>query len=63
MTPHQAIEHFGTQVKLAQALDIRQGSVSEWVIAGKVPWLRQLHIEKVTKGKLKADAITTKDAA
>jgi DNA-binding transcriptional regulator YdaS (Cro superfamily) len=63
MTPQQAIAHFGTQVKLAEALDIRQGSVSEWVIAGKVPWLRQLHIEKITRGKLKADAMPARCAA
>ena len=48
-----AIDHFGSQTALAQALDIRQASVAGW---GKtVPPLRQLQIQALTKGKLRAD--------
>lgn len=53
MTKDQAVEHFGTQVLLAQALVMSQGSVSLW---GEFPPpLRQLQLEALTGGKLKAE--------
>lgn len=54
MTKDQAIKAFGTQVKLAQALGLlSQGSVAGW---GEFPpALRQLQIEALTGGKLKAE--------
>jgi hypothetical protein len=54
MTKDQAVQHFGTQVLLAQALGMSQGSVSLW---GEFPpALRQLQLEAVTSGALKAEA-------
>ena len=53
MTKDDAISEFGTQVALSEALGITQGTVSSW---GKVPILRQLQIEALTGGRLKADA-------
>jgi hypothetical protein len=54
MTKDQAVRHFGTQVLLAQALGMSQGSVSLW---GEFPpALRQLQLEAVTGGALKAEA-------
>jgi hypothetical protein len=54
MTKDQAVKHFGTQVLLAQALGMSQGSVSLW---GEFPpELRQLQIEALTAGALKAEA-------
>ena len=53
MTKDEAIQHFGTQVALSEALGINQGTVSSWV---KVPILRQLQLEALTEGQLKADA-------
>lgn len=53
MTKNQAIEHFGTQVALAKALGIEQPSVAGW--GEYPPALRQLQIEKVTGGKLRAE--------
>lgn len=53
MTKDQAVKHFGTQVLLAQALGMSQGSVSLW---GEFPpELRQLQIEALTAGALKAE--------
>lgn len=64
MTPEDVIRHFGgTQMKAAEALNLYQSSVSEWVQNGRVPWLRQLHIEKVTGGALKAEPEPGVDAA
>lgn len=54
MTKDQAIKHFGSQSKLAQALGMFQGSVSLW---GEFPpLLRQLQLEAITDGALKAEA-------
>lgn len=50
----EAVSHFGTQQKLADALGIKQGSISSWD-RDVIPLARALQIEKITKGKLKAD--------
>lgn len=54
MTKDQAIQHFGSQLKLAEALGMTQGSVSLW--KDSPPPLRQLQLEALTGGALKADA-------
>jgi len=56
MSPIEAVSHFGTQVRLAEALGISQSSVSEWVDRGHIPWPRQFQIQHVSGGALKADA-------
>jgi DNA-binding transcriptional regulator YdaS (Cro superfamily) len=53
MTTYQAVRYYGTQMKLANALGIRQGSVSVW--GEYPPALRQLQLQQITKGKLKAE--------
>jgi hypothetical protein len=53
MTKDEAVREFGTQVALGEALGINQNTVSSW---DKVPILRQLQLEALTKGRLKADA-------
>ena len=55
MTPHDVISHYGTQAAAADALDLSQPSISDWVRAGSVPWLRQLDIERMTNGALRAN--------
>lgn len=55
MTPEIVVRHFGTQVKAAKALGITQPSVSNWLSRGAVPPLQQFRIEKLTRGKLKAE--------
>ena len=52
MTKDEAVKHYGTQAKLAEALGIFQGSVALW--KDKVPPMRQLQIEALTGGALKA---------
>jgi hypothetical protein len=55
MQTHEAITFFNTQQRLANALGIKaQSSISKWVKKG-IPYLRQLQIQLVTKGKLKAN--------
>ena len=53
MTTEDAIKHYGTQTKLADALGIKQGSVSGW--GEYPPALRQLQLQQITRGKLKAE--------
>lgn len=55
MTPQDVIAHFGSQTATADALGLKQPSVSDWVRAGSVPWLRQLDIERMTGGALRAN--------
>lgn len=52
MTKQEAISYFGTQAKLGAALGIGQPSVALW---DRVPDLQQIRLEKITKGRLKAD--------
>jgi DNA-binding transcriptional regulator YdaS (Cro superfamily) len=47
------IQHFGSQANVARALDVRQPSVWEWKKKG-IPAKRQLQIERITSGALKA---------
>ena len=46
-------QHFGSQYAIAKALGIKQPSVANW--GDYPPELRQLQIEAVTGGKLKAE--------
>ncbi len=54
MTKDEAIKFFGTQEKLAKALGIAQPSVATW--GTYPPPLRQLQIERLTWGQLRAEA-------
>jgi len=54
MTKDQAVTEFGTQQALADALGLTQGSVSLW--GDYPPPLRQLQIEALTAGRLRAEA-------
>lgn len=53
MTTDDAVKHYGTQQKLADALGIKQGSVAGW--GEHPPALRQLQLQQLTKGRLKAE--------
>lgn len=52
MTTEQAISHYRTQQRLATALGISQSAVAEW--GEYPPALRQIQIEKLTRGRLRA---------
>lgn len=52
MTKDQAIKHFGSGAKVADALKITRQAVSNWV---DVPLLQQVRLQKITRGKLKAE--------
>lgn len=53
MTTDEAIKHYKTQVALAEVLGIKQGSVSGW--GEYPPAIRQLQLQQITKGRLKAE--------
>jgi len=53
MLKKDAIAYFGSQRRVAEALGIKQPSVANWSYV--VPPLRQVQLEVVTDGKLKAD--------
>ena len=52
MKTQQVIDHFGSQAAVAQALGIAQPSVAQW--HESPPALRQLQIEALTNGALRA---------
>jgi hypothetical protein len=53
MTTAEAIKRYKTQKGLADALGIKQGSVSGW--GEYPPPLRQLQIQRITNGRLRAE--------
>jgi len=53
MLTKDAIEHFGSPAALAHALGIAAPSIYSW--GEKVPPLRQLQIQQITLGKLRAE--------
>jgi len=52
MKTETAIEYFKTKAALARALDISKSAISEW--KDVVPFKRQLQLEQITNGELKA---------
>ncbi|WP_265658555.1 Cro/CI family transcriptional regulator [Francisella philomiragia] len=54
MTINQVIKYFGTKAEVAKVLKIEPSAVSHWVKKDEIPAKRQLEIQKITKGKLKA---------
>ncbi|RQO57565.1 Cro/CI family transcriptional regulator [Pseudomonas sp. KBW05] len=53
MNINDAIKHFGSKKKLADALGIRPSAVTQWGI--DIPPVRQFQIQVISKNKLKAD--------
>ena len=62
MTYEQLIAHFGSQAEAARVIGIKPPSVCEWQKNG-IPELRQIQIERLTKGKLRADKASDREAA
>jgi DNA-binding transcriptional regulator YdaS (Cro superfamily) len=57
----KVIDHFSTQVAVAKALGITQPAVALWRIRKRIPALRQLQIERASKGRLKASAAARRE--
>lgn len=53
MRTQDAVDHFGSQKAVAEALGIKQPSVAEW--GEYPPDLRQIQLQAVTNGALKAE--------
>lgn len=52
MKKQDAIEYFGTQQALAEAIGVSSAAIAQW--GETVPPLRQLQIQQLTLGKLQA---------
>lgn len=59
MNTAQAVAHFGSKKKLAEALGISPSAVTLW--ADTIPTLRQFQIQMLTSGYLKAEADSAPD--
>ena len=55
MLTRDAVKHFGSKAELARRLKIRQQSITTW--GEDVPPLRQLQLERITGGQLKASPL------
>jgi len=55
MTIDEARKYFGSHTKIAKALRISLGCVSNWQRRGYIPGIAQLKLQKLSNGKLKAD--------
>lgn len=53
MLTADAVKHFGSKAKLAEALSVNRSAISNWGIL--VPRGRAFEIEKITKGKLRVN--------
>ena len=53
MKTKDAIEHFGSEVALARALEISRQAVDQW--GEFVPFRTAIEIQRITKDKLKVD--------
>lgn len=61
MLKQNVVSHFGGVTKVAEALGITKGSVSQW--GETVPLLRAYQIERITNGALKAEEPELKKAS
>ena len=55
MNTLDVLNHYGTQAAVADALGLAQASISKWAKRDCVPQLRQLQLEALTGGALKAE--------
>ena len=62
MTYQQVVKHFGGVQQAGAALGITHGAVCHWKKTG-IPYLRQIQIEKVSGGKLRAGGLTVQAGA
>jgi hypothetical protein len=60
MTLKEVYEYFGSAYKIALTLGITNAAIYGWNQRGRVPYLQQKKLEKLTKGALKTDVIKYK---
>lgn len=61
MKKSDAIEHFGSASKLADAINVAPSAVSQW--GETIPPLRAYQVERLTGGKLKVEEVELKKAS
>jgi hypothetical protein len=54
MTPEEVYQYFGSAYAAAKAIGITKQSFSYWIEKRFIPFNRQIEIQKITKGKLRA---------
>lgn len=57
MTPEQVVTFFGTRRAAAEACEVHYQTIYDWIVAGKIPKMRQFFIQTITDGQLKADEL------
>lgn len=50
----QVVREFGSQSALAKALNVNRAQVSTWLKDGRMPPLRAIQVESMTKGAFRA---------
>lgn len=55
MDIQELMRYFGSQANLAAELGISPNTVNNWFARNRIPWQRQLEIEQLSAGKLRAD--------
>lgn len=50
----KAVEFFGSQAKMAEALEVSRAAVSHWIKAQALPAARAIQIEAITQGAIRA---------
>ena len=56
----QVVTHFGSQAKLARALNVTRQAITLWKSADLIPPGNAVEIERLTDGKFKAVDLTAK---
>ena len=55
MNLSQVVRYFGSQASVCKALGINRSSFSQWIANGYIPYKRQLELENISNGKIKAN--------
>lgn len=55
MTPEQVVTFFGSRRAAAEACQVHYQTIYDWIVAGKIPRMRQFFIQELTNDELKVD--------
>lgn len=56
------MRQFGTQRAAADALGMKYQAVNNWLRRGHIPWRAQIELERLTRGRLRAEPYPGKHA-